>query len=224
MGIHDGHRARKKQQFLQNGIDAFADHEMLELLLYYAIPRADTNPIAHRLLQRFSTLEGVFSAQVEELARVEGMGKNAATLIHFIVPLYRRIRLSTVSNETVLSSTETAGAFFSDRFTGEKNEIMYQACLDSRGKLIALQKLAEGNVEHVAVDVRAIVENALLTHATAVILAHNHPSGIALPSEDDNAMTLHVEKVLSAMGISLYDHIIVADGDYVSTRHNGLLH
>lgn len=223
MGVHDGHRARKKQQFIENGIDAFSEHEVLEMLLYYAIPRADTNVLAHRLMERFGTLDAVFSAPMEELRRVKGVGDNAATLIRYIVPLYRRIRLSRLNNETALCSTEAAGNFFVDRFAGEKREIMYMASLDVKGKLISLQKLAAGEADHVSTDVRTILENAILAHASAVILSHNHPSGVALPSQEDNELTLQLEKLLNSVGIRLFDHIIVADGDYVSLRQNGLL-
>ena len=223
MGIHDGHRARKKRQFLENGIDAFSEYEVLELLLYYAVPRSDTNVLAHRLLDRFGTLDAVFSAPTEELCRVEGIGENAATLIRYIFPLYRRIRISRLNNERVLCSTEAAGDFFVDRFAGEKRELMYMASLDVKGKLISLQKLAVGDVNHVSADVRTVLENALLAHASAVILSHNHPSGVALPSPEDNELTLRLERLLDTVGIKLFDHIIVADGDYVSLRQNGLL-
>lgn len=223
MSIHDGHRARKKQQFLENGIDAFSEHEVLELLLYYAIPRADTNVLSHRLLERFGTLDAVFSAPVEELRRIPGVGDNAATLIHYIFPLYRRIRISRLNNETALCSVEAAGNFFVDRFAGEKREIMYMASLDVKGKLISLQKLAVGEVDHVNADARTILENAILVHASAVIISHNHPSGVALPSPEDNDLTLRLERLLDAVGIKLFDHIIVADGDFVSLRQNGLL-
>ncbi|MGM9661648.1 MAG: RadC family protein [Oscillospiraceae bacterium] len=223
MGTHDGHRSRKKRQFLENGLDAFAEHEVLELLLFYAVPRQDTNPTAHALLERFGSLDAVFSAPVEELTRVPGVGENAAALIRLILPLYRRIRLSAASGETILNSTEKAGAFFLDRFAGERQEVMYQACLDMKGKLLAVQKLGTGDVNFVHADIRRIVENALLCRASAVLLAHNHPSGVALPSEADNAVTLQVQQVLQSVGVTLFDHIIVADDDFVSLRQNGLL-
>jgi len=224
MNVHEGHRARKKLQFMENGLDAFAEHEVLELLLYYAIPRRDTNPIAHALLEKFGTLDAVFAAPQEELMRVDGVGENAAALIRLILPLYRRIRLSASSAETILNSTEKAGAFFLDRFAGERTEVMYQACLDAKGKLLSVQKLSTGDVSFVHADIRTIVENALLCRASAVLLAHNHPSGVALPSESDNAVTLLIQQVLQSVGVVLFDHIIVADDDFVSLRQNGLLH
>ena len=224
MNVHEGHRERKKRQFRENGLDAFQEHEVLELLLYYAIPRRDTNPIAHALLKRFGSLDAVFAAPEEELMRVDGIGENAAALIRLILPLYRRIRISSLAEDVILNSTEKAGAFFVDRLAGERTEIMYQACLDAKGKLLNVQKLSSGDVDFVYADIRSIVQNALLCRASAVVLAHNHPSGMALPSESDNTVTLQIHQVLQSVGVTLFDHIIVADDDFVSLRQNGLLH
>lgn len=223
MAVHDGHRQRKKEQFRMHGLDAFADHEVLELLLYYAIPRRDTNPVAHRLMERFGSLDGVFSATVEELEEVEGMGKNAATLLALWMPLYRRVRTKPTAKEVILNSTEQAGRYFMDLFFGMRREELYEACLDAKGKLLACCRIAEGGVDTVNINTRRLVENALKCGASAVILAHNHPSGIALPSPDDNTTTLALWDALRAVGIPLIDHIIVADEDYVSLRDNGLL-
>lgn len=223
MAVHDGHRQRKKEQFRMHGLDAFADHEVLELLLYYAIPRRDTNPVAHRLMERFGSLDGVFSATVEELEEVEGMGKNAATLLALWMPLYRRVRTKPTAKEVILNSTEQAGRYFMDLFFGMRREELYEACLDAKGKLLACCRIAEGSVDAVNINTRRLVENALKCGASAVILAHNHPSGIALPSPDDNTTTLALWDALRAVGIPLIDHIIVADEDYVSLHDNGLL-
>ena len=223
MAVHDGHRQRKKEQFRMHGLDAFADHEVLELLLYYAIPRRDTNPVAHRLMERFGSLDGVFSATVEELEEVEGMGKNAATLLALWMPLYRRVRTKPKAKEVILNSTEQAGRYFMDLFFGMRREELYEACLDAKGKLLACYRIAEGGVDAVNINTRRLVENALKCGASAVILAHNHPSGIALPSPDDNTTTLALWDALRAVGIPLIDHIIVADEDYVSLHDNGLL-
>ena len=223
MAVHDGHRQRKKEQFRMHGLDAFADHEVLELLLYYAIPRRDTNPVAHRLMERFGSLDGVFSATVEELEEVEGVGKNAATLLALWMPLYRRVRTKPKAKEIILNSTEQAGQYFMDLFFGMRREELYEACLDAKGKLLACCRIAEGGVDAVNISTRRLVENALKCGASAVILAHNHPSGIALPSPDDNTTTLAVWDALRAVGIPLIDHIIVADEDYVSLHDNGLL-
>ncbi len=223
MALHDGHRARKREQFNKHGLDAFADHEALELLLFYAIPRRDTNALAHRLLDRFGSLDGVFSASLEELCRVEGLGDSAATLIRLLFPLCRRVRTAAGAMPVILDTTERAGEYFLELFFGEKQEKLYEACLDAKGKLLSLYCLSEGNVDRISVNMRKVVENALASNASAVLLAHNHPSGIALPSEEDQHSTLQVRSALRAVGVGLADHIVVADEDFVSLRESGTL-
>ena len=223
MPLHDGHRARKREQFNRHGLDAFADHEALELLLFYAIPRVDVNPVAHRLLERFGPLEAVFSAPQEELMRVEGVGENAATLIRLLFPLCRRVRTSAGQKPVILDTTARAGAYFLELFFGEKQEKVYEACLDAKGKLLSLHCLSEGTADRVGLNMRKIVENALASNASAVLLSHNHPSGIALPSSEDNLATMQTNAALSAVGVRLVDHIIVADEDFVSLRESGVL-
>ena len=223
MGIHDGHREKKRQQFLQHGLDSFADHEVLELLLFYAIPRKDTNPIAHALMDRFGSLDAVLSAPVEELCRVKGVGESAAALLKLTPQVYRRSRIAAAERERVLNSSQRAGDYLLELFTGEPAEVLYELCLDRKGKLLACRRVGEGGVSSINVDLRKIVENALLTGASGVILSHNHPSGIALPSADDCAATVRVKEALKTVGLVLVDHIVVADGDYVSMADSGQL-
>ena len=191
MGIHDGHREKMRQRFLKGGLDSFADHEALELLLYYAIPRRDTNPIAHALMERYGSLSAVLTAPVEDLQRVAGIGESAAVLLKLAPQLYRKARLSDAEQETVLSSVERVGAYLLERFAGEKNEVVYQLCLDRKGKLLACKKLGEG--------------------------------GVALPSQEDYAATDRAKEALAVVGVALTDHIVVADGDYVSMADSGYI-
>ena len=223
MAVHDGHRARKKEQFRTHGLDAFADHEVLELLLFYAIPRIDTNPVAHRLIDRFGSLDAVLSAPPEELEKVEGVGEHAATLLSLMLPLVRRAYMAAKKGGVALGTTEQQGRYFCALFFGARQEAFYEACLDAKGKLLRCFKIADGSVDAVNINIRCIVENALRCHASAVVLSHNHPSGVALPSPDDNATTLMVYDALRTVDIQLLDHIIVADDDFVSLRENGLL-
>lgn len=221
MGVHDGHRDRKRQQFLTSGPDPFADHELLEVLLYYAVPRKDTNPIAHELINRFGSLQAVFAAPAAELERVPGLGRNAAVLLKLVPELYRKAILSASANETVLNTTDRIGEFFRDLLAGQSKEVMYQLCLDAKGRKLHVCKLGEGDVGSVGLNVRRIMENALHTNAMMVVLAHNHPSGVALPSREDETATELAREALDAMGVALVDHIIVADNDYVSLRESG---
>lgn len=221
MSIHDGHREKMRQRFLTTGLDGFADHEALELLLYYAIPRRDTNPISHALMERYGSLAGVFSAPVEDLKKVPGVGESAAILLKLVPLLYRKARLAEAHQETILNNTERAGAFLLEQFAGETREVVYQLCLDRKGKLLVCKRLGEGGISSAQVDVRRLIENAILSSASSVILAHNHPSGIALPSQDDYTATDNVRRALSTIGVDLLDHIIVADNDYVSMADSG---
>ena len=223
MGTHDGHRERKRAQFLEHGLDSFADHEVLELLLFYAIPRKDTNGIAHALMDRFGSLDAVFSAPAEELEKVAGVGSSAAALIKLVPQLYRRSRITADEHPAILHDTASIGAFFLDRFVGESNEVTYVACLDAKGKVITCRRLSEGSVGAAEISVRKVMETALRCNAAAVVLAHNHPSGVALPSREDLLATKQVADALCATGIALLDHIIVADGDFVSMAENGII-
>ena len=223
MGVHDGHREKMKKRFLEGGLDHFADHEALELLLFYAIPRRDTNELAHRLMDRYGSLDAVFSAPAEDLMRVDGIGEHAAALIKLVPRMVQKSRLAAVRRETVLSDVDRMGEYLLERFRGEKNEVIYQLCLDRKGKLLSCRRLNEGGVDSSELNIRRLVENALLASASLVVLAHNHPSGIALPSQEDYVTTDRVAEALEVVGIRLLDHIIVADDDYVSMAASGVL-
>ena len=224
MGIHDGHREKMRSRFLSGGLEQFADHEALELLLYYAIPRRDTNPIAHALMDRYGSLSAVLAAPVEDLQKGEGVGENAAILLKLVPRLCAKARLADADRqELVLNTASRAGAYLLERFYGERNEVIYQLCLDRKGKLLACKKLGEGSIASAALDVRKLVENAILHSAGSVVLAHNHPSGIASPSVEDYAATDRARAALETIGVALADHIIVADGDFVSLAESGYL-
>ena len=223
MGIHDGHREKMRRRFLETGLEGFADHEALELLLYYAIPRRDTNPIAHALMERYGSLSAVLNAPVEDLQRVEGIGESAAVLLSLVSRISRKARLADAAQETVINSTERAGTYLLERFAGETREVVYLMCLDRKGKLLACKRLAEGDVASADLNIRKVMETVLLTSASAVILSHNHPSGVALPSPEDTSTTLQVREALRTIGVELVDHIIVADRDFVSMADSGML-
>ena len=222
MGIHDGHREKMRRRFQETGLEGFADHEALELLLYYAIPRRDTNELAHRLLTHYGSLSALLQAPIEDLRRVEGVGESAAVLLK-LVPAFVYKAQRSAGQETVLNSTEKAGRYLLSCFAGERNEVIYQLCLDRKGKLLARKRLSEGGSAAAELNIRRLVENALLSSASAVILSHNHPSGIALPSREDYATTQQAQDALRTIGVELLDHIIVAEDDYVSLADSGIL-
>lgn len=222
MSIHDGHRLRLKNRFRAEGLDHFEEHQVLELLLYYVIPRKDTNPIAHALLERFGSLSQVLEAQTEELAKVPGMGDSAATFLSLITSVGRYYLVNRTLQETILASIEKCGQFLVPYFYGRRNETVFILCLDAKCKVLCCKEMGEGSINSAGVPIRRIVETALGVNATSVILAHNHPSGFALPSGEDIQTTRRVALALDAVEIGLVDHIVVADDDFVSLAQSGL--
>ena len=222
MGLHDGHRQRAKDRYRQLGADALADHELLELALFYAIPRQDTNETAHRLLKRFRSLQGVLQATPEELEKEEGVGRSAALLLCLIGDISRRARVTSLP-EKILNSPDRTGAYFMELLTGQKRELLYQVCLDGKGKVLSCKCLSQGSADMTSLSIRQVVENALLSGAAGVVLGHNHPSGVALPSAEDRAATLQVRDALATMDIRLLDHIIIAENDFISMRDTASL-
>jgi len=223
MGVHDGHRERRRRQFLEHGLDSFADHEVLELLLFYAIGRRDTNPIAHELIRHFGSLEQVFSASREELESVPGMGPCAATLITLIPAVLRRVRLSKEGPAKIFNNVKDMGDYFVDLFFAMQHEAVYEACLDGKGKIICCRRLNEGGPASTEFSIRQAVEVALRYNAVAVVLAHNHPSGNVIPSVADCTTTRQLQEALVAIDVDLWDHIIVAGTDYSSMAKAGML-
>ncbi len=221
MGMHDGHRERLKKLFVLEGLDNFNEIQVLELLLFYAIPRQDTNPLAHRLLDKFGSLSQVLEAPIEELQNVEGIGPNAATLLHLTTAVGRYYMVNRAMHERVLSTTEKCGDFLVPFFHGRCNETVYMLCLDAKCKLLCCREVSEGSVNSAGVSPRKVVQIALTTNAATVVLAHNHPSGIAVPSAEDVQTTYRVAAALEAVEITLADHIVVADGDYTSMVQSG---
>jgi len=222
--LHSGHRQRQKELFEKMGLDSFADHGVLELLLYYAIPRRDTNAIAHRLLNRFESLAGVFEATVEELEKVEGMGHQAALLLSMIAPVTARYIKSRSERSNLKMTDSELPAYFANRYIGERCEIVYLATFDARGRFISCHKISEGTVTSAGVAARIVAERALADNAVYVVLSHNHVGGYALPSGDDISSTETLCGILKSIGVELYDHLIFDDGDdYVSMRQSGLI-
>ena len=221
MSIHDGHRQRLKERFRTEGLDNFSDIQVLELLLFYCIPRKDTNPIAHALLDRFGSLSQVLDAPIAELAKVPGMGENAATFLSLTTAVGRYYQVDRAMNVDILTSVEKCGQYLVPFFYGRRNETVFLLCLDAKCKVLCCNEIGEGSVNSAGVPRRRIVEAALGVNATTVILAHNHPSGIALPSGEDVQTTQRVAAALSTVDIVLADHIIVADDDFVSMAQSG---
>ena len=222
MGLHDGHRKRLKAQFLAQS-DSFHDHQLLELLLCYAIPQGDVNVLAHRLLERFGSLSGVLDARPEALVQTPGVGEHTAVLLKLIPVLSGRYQADRASLGTILNSTQAAGSYLRPFFSqGARYEMAYLVCLDGKYKVLGCHRLGEGSVNAAEITVRKVMEIALAQNATAVILAHNHLSGLALPSNADLMTTQRLSSILQSVGLELLDHLIFTDDDMVSLRDSGL--
>ncbi|MEG1721265.1 MAG: JAB domain-containing protein, partial [Pseudoflavonifractor sp.] len=203
--------------------DTFPDHKLLELLLYYADPRGDTNPTAHALLNRFGSLAGILDAPPEALLQVPRVGEHAATLFRAVKELGRRYDAQRASFEDIISSKRDATEVLRPLFYGARSELVYLLCMDGKGKLLGCPKVGEGTVNAAEISTRMIMETALNHNAAQVILAHNHVAGLALPSAEDRSTTLYLREVLRQVGIVLKDHFICVDDDWVSMADSGFL-
>lgn len=222
MSMHRGHRQRLKKRFLQEGLDNFDELQVLELLLFYCIPQKDTNPIAHRLLDHFGSLPQVLEASSQELKKVDGVGEEIATFLSLSTAVGRYYNVNRASAVKILSTVDDCGKYLVPRFYGRRNETVFLLCLDAKCKVLCCKEVGEGSVNSAAIPIRRIVEMALGANATSVVLAHNHPSGVALPSAEDVQTTQRLALALDAVEIVLIDHIVVADEDFVSLRQSGL--
>ena len=219
--IHTGHRQRMKERFLSEGLDNFTDIQVLELALFYCIPQKDTNPIAHALLDHFGSLSQVLEASPAELQKVDGIGKNTATFLHLITQIGRYYLVDRVQRVEILPTIDACGRYLVPRFFGRKVETVFLLCLDAKCKVLCCKEVGEGSVNSAGISVRRIVETALGANATSVVLAHNHPCGMALPSPEDIQTTRRVAAALNTVEIILADHIVVADDDFVSMVQSG---
>ena len=226
--MHEGHRARVRKRFREEGLDHFSDVQVLELLLFYVIPRADTNALAHGLLAHFGSLPQVLEASVEDLCKVPGIGENAALFLTLIPQVGRYYLVNRSSQATVLPKLENCAAYLMPHFFGRKQETVFLLCLDAKCKVLCCKEVGQGGTNSTAISIRKIVETSIGVNASTVVLAHNHPSGLAVPSPEDIQTTRRISQALKAVDIVLADHIIVADDDYVSiamsdTRFNECL-
>lgn len=221
--LHEGHREKLKQRFIEEGLESFEDHQILELLLFYSIPRRDTNEIAHRLLKKFGTLEAIFDSPPEQLMTLGKVTRNTAVLLSMIPELSRKYMLLKQGKKPVLDSSLKAGQYVTKLFIGKNYEAFYICCLNSQNQLNYAALVHEGTINEAPVYPRIIVETALRYQANSVILAHNHPGGSLKPSSADIEVTRRITEALRAISIKVVDHIIVSGNDYYSFVENGLI-
>ena len=214
--MHKDHRKHTKDRFLSEGLDSFEPHNELELLLFYSIPQKDTNETAHMLINRFGSLSAVFDAPYDDLLTVPGISEHSATLIKLIPAISRRYAMEKNSKVTKLSSIEDIGKYLVARYLGVTEETVLLLLLDNKFGLIDCVKVHEGSVNSSAITMRKLIETALFKRASMVVLAHNHPSGVALPSSDDLFTTQQVKRAFDLVEIGMLAHIIVAGDTFTN--------
>lgn len=211
---HASHRERLKARFVRESLDHFEDHNVLELLLFYAIPQKDTNPLAHRLMERYGTLAAVFDAPLEDLVEVEGVGEHTALLIKLIPALARRYCECRFDVKGFLPEYDEMGTHLVAHFLNHRNESVYGLFYSPSLKLVDSCELFSGSLHSAAFSVREVAERAILKKATYLVLAHNHPGGVPIASATDLDVTREIRSFLAKMDVKLLDHFIVAESRY----------
>lgn len=220
---HDGHRDRLRQRFVKSGPGAFQDYELLEMLLFAAIPRKDVKPLAKQLLTRFGNLAGVMGASLDDLKRMKGLSENSAVMLKGIHAITQRMLYNDIEQKPVLSSWQKLIDYCTVAMAHDKREHFRVMFLDRKNKLIADEVKQVGTVDHVPVYPREVVGRALELGATALILVHNHPSGDPTPSQGDISMTREIIKAARALDLAVHDHIIIGKNGHVSFKAMGIV-
>ena len=218
-GLHDGHRERVREEFFANGFNANTPpHKIVEMLLFYSVPRGDTNETAHLLMDNFDSVSRLIDANPEDIMKVKGAGRNTAIFfkfLRFIANYYVNEKRNGIER---FNSINEIGDYIFDKYLGFKNEIIAITTLDNAGGLLGFDIISEGDIAFVGISARKVMEIAFKRNATVVVLSHNHPGGSATPSDADLDATGILADTLHKVGIELMDHIIVVDDDYVSLR------
>ena len=217
---HSGHRDRLRERYLSEGLDSFAPHNVLELLLFYSVPRRDTNVLAHRLIEQFGSLVGVLNAGPEQLAQVEGIGMNAAVHLHLVADIARRYYAEAIAPPPNDARREDLMRYYGQRLVAACNglpeETLYLVCLDNNLREISTDRISTGAPNAVQLPGRRIAEVALRHHAPSILLAHNHPRGMCSPSRADIVQTSTIREILKNIDVRLVDHIIIAEERWIS--------
>lgn len=214
--IHNGHRQRMRERIKKYGAESLEDHELLEVLLYYCIPRKNTNPIAHGLLKEFGNFYELFTADYLDISDKGEISENAALFITLTTEVAKRLNSKRVEKGEHLNTADKAGKFGIDKLKFEKVEVFCLLCLDAANRLISLNEINRGTAAAVDIKTRKLVELAVRYKAVKVILMHNHPGGNVLPSPEDVFLTNEAKRLLKSVEIEVVDHIIVNEDSYFS--------
>ncbi|WP_240048342.1 RadC family protein [Crenalkalicoccus roseus] len=218
-----GHRGRMREKLLTRGPDALADYELLEMLLYFAMPKGDTKPLAKALINRFGSFARVLAAPQQALLDTRGLGPHSVAALKLVQAAALRMARAEVMEQPVLNNWDRLMDYLTAALARERTEQFRVLFLDPKNRLIADEAQARGTVNHTPVYPREVVKRALELHATALIMVHNHPSGDPTPSRADIEMTREVKEAAAVLSIVLHDHVIIGNGRWLSFRREGLL-
>ena len=214
--LHNGHRQRLKNRFLQEGLHNFEEHEILQLILFYAIPYKDTNELAHQLINKYGSLSKVVEADPKDLIKINGISEHSAILLNLLPHFIRRYMADRGKEKLSLDSSKKAGEFACNLYYGISYEVFYVICLDIQHNLLHYEIVHEGTIDEAPIYPRLIVESALRHKAHSIILSHNHPGGTLDVSQADINATKKIKSALAPIEIEVMDHIIIADNRYIS--------
>lgn len=222
--LHTNHRQRVRDRFIrENGLDSFEPHQVLELLLFYAVPRRDTNELAHRLINEYGSLHALLNARPEDIEKRCKVSETTAVLISMIPHICRKFLKSSITNENIcIDNLDIAYKYFQATLAGQPFESFYMLCLDLNKKLKKLVKISDGNSNSSPIYMEKVVGDALLHNSSFIIIGHNHPNGNKNPSTADVQATTQILNALSFVNIKLLDHIIVCGDSYFSFSRKNL--
>lgn len=215
--IHAGHRNRLKEEIVSADItNLIPPVKLLEMLLFYGTPQRDTSPIAHELIKTFGGFAGVLEADIDDIVKVSGVTRNSASLIKLMLPLFRTYANEKYSEPEALKNLDEIGQYLFSRYFAVNTECVSLLCLNHLGKILSFEIIVTGSLDSVGLSVRDVVAKVIKSNATAAVVAHNHPGGVAIPSAQDVEMTRALRNALSAISVELLDHVVIAADDYVS--------
>lgn len=208
--IHAAHRARMKQTFLKYGFDSFSDVEKVEFLLFYCIPFKDTNPLAHRLLDEFKTINGIVNAPVEALMKIDGVGEHVAIFFKVIQNTINEYYHDRLKAKHKIKGVNSAAEFCKNLFVSKQKEELVIICLDNNSYVSNYKTISKGSASEIQIEIRDITEFVINSNADRIIISHNHPTGSPKPSDDDLAFTSRVAMALMFNSIDILDHVIIS--------------
>jgi DNA repair protein RadC len=225
--LHENHRSRVRKKYLENGgLSGFADHEIIEFLMFYSVPRKDTNELAHKMINEYENVLNLLNADPYDIMRRCKVGEGSAIIINMIPQLarwYNKLQSKIIEQKDLLDSSRKIGEYAKSLLIGRRNEHFYCVCLDVKRRVIGTKLISEGSVSHADVSPRQIAECAIKFNASGVILAHNHPSTDCFPSGSDKDITVTIKQTLQMLDVEVIDHVIVGGERYFSFAEHKLI-